>query len=440
MFSIGGGGSSPSFTYKLVITSLAIMILMPVFVTLYISNGEMDSDYREEIDKSLEDYYNFTGQTVSNKTCVWALTGIYTPFGVNTSGQASTSAYGYTPDGWLYGARIPSYSPTQYNGQSEGTESATDPYSYTVTYNSASGNGIAGFYKYASDTSDGHKAGELYTAVSMSTTQKSSMFFTTQNKVETTEGFYYTYSGYRYAFQPLNATDILDQEGNVTPVTTTTTSCSLIWYQYYDGATSQGSNVGGSGIAGQLIVSGNDGGVSYLTAQNIIQAFDTHTSSASFPLTFNGGIKLTLTIRIDPIMIAKGYSVEQCYNNGHWAVMLTSKTTDASAYTSTDYSFSIYNIWDTFVALFTFNLGDYYNISSESGMIMSVILTVILYAGLLAIGLEHHIVLIIAGLVAIIQGIATAIINGFSLDLSSIVGLMSPDVINSVASIIGGII
>lgn len=435
--NLGGSGGSPSFTYKLVITSLVIMILMPVFVTLYISDSTMESDYKEEIDKSLEDYYNFTGQQVSNTTCVWALTGIYTPFGVNSSGQASTSSYGYTDDGWLYGSRIPSYSPTQYNGQVDGTE-VTDPYSYTVTYNE-SGNGIAGFYKYASNTSDGHKAGELYTAVSMSTSQKSNMFFTANNKVEVANGFYYSYSGYRYAFQPLNATDILDDDGNVTPVTLTTTSCSLIWYQYYDGATVQGNNIGGSGIAGQLIVSGNDGGVSYLTAQNIIQAYDTHNSSASFPLTFNGGVKLTLTIRIDPVMIAKGYSVEQCYNNGHWSVMLTSKTTNASSYVSTDYAFSIYNVWDTFVSLFTFNLGDYYNISGESATIMSIILTVILYAGLLAIGLEHHIVLIIAGLVAIIQTIATAITNGFSLDILSNL-IMSPEVINTAINIIGGII
>lgn len=433
--SIVGGSGNTRTTYKLVITALVIMILMPVFTTLYISGSTEDSDYREEINRSLEDYYDFTGQKVSNKTCVWALTGIYTPFGVNLLGQASTTSYGYTPDGWVYGAKVVSYSPTQYNGQVDGNE-VTDPYSYTVTYNDATtGAEIDGFYHYAANTNDGHKAGDLYTAVSMSTSQKSNMFFTTQNKVETSDGFYYSYSGYRYSFQPLNAVDILDESGKVTPITMTTTSCSLIWYQYYDGATVQGSNIGGSGIAGQLIISGNDGGVSYLTSQNIVQAFDTHTSSASFPLTFNGGVKLTLTIRIDPIMIAKGYSVQQCYDNGHWAVMLTSKTTDASAYTSTDYAFNIANIWDTFIAMFTFNMSDYYNISDNAGFIMSVIITLILYAGLLAIGLEYHIVLIIAGIVALVQGIATAITNGFSLD---ILGLMSmlPEIIN----IIGGII
>lgn len=398
---IGGGGGSPAFTYKLVITALVIMIMMPIFATLYISQYEVESDYHDEIEQSLEDYYMFTGQKLTNKDCVWALTGIYTPYGYNNLGQPSTSTYGYTPDGWCYGAKVYSYSPSQYYGSSA-------PYTYTVSYNDSNGDEIDGFYHYASDTNDGHKAGDLYTSVSMSTSQRSNMFFTQNGRIDTDNGFYYTYTGYRYAFQPLNAQDIINEDGDVVPMTITTTSCSLIWYQYFDGATVGGENIGGSGIAGQLIISGSDGGVSYLTSQNIVQAFNTHNNSASFPLTFNGGVRMTLTIRIDPTQLNAGKSVQECYDQGYWSVMLTSKTTDASAYLSTDYAFNIANIWNTFVAIFTFNMSDYYNISDDAGMIMSVVVTIMLYAALLAIGLEHQIVLIIAGLVAVVQAVCTA--------------------------------
>lgn len=57
--------------------------------------------------------------------------------------------------------------------------------------------------------------------------------------------------------------------------------------------------------------------------------------------------------------------------------------------------------------LFTFHMDDY-NMSPEMGMVASLTISVVMYAALLAIGVTSLPVLIIAGLVALIQTIATA--------------------------------
>lgn len=382
--NLGGGGGDTSFTYKFAITCLVILFLMPVFVSVFIPQSINEMDNQEQSDILFNDYKRWTGQDVPNTTTVWALTGIYTPY------NSTSASYLWTDDGWLSGIRYSAYSPDQYS---------TGNGSYSVTYKN-------GFYYYDNDVElDSHKAGDLYTSISMDRTEKSNVFFTTNNREQNENGFWYEYTGLRYAFQPLSNNPIIDQEGNQIPVVNTTTSLSLIWYSYYEQ-----SDVGGSGIAGQLIVSGSDGGLAYLTSQNIISAFNSTTNIASFPMTFNGGIPITLNVKIDPQKTAIGYSVKECYDNGWWSVMVTSQTVDATAYVGTDYSFNIYNIWEVAVNLMTFNM-DSYGSFGDTGTIMSWVMTIIFYAGLIAIGLNHYPVLILAGILAIFQTISSVITN-----------------------------
>lgn len=142
----------------------------------------------------------------------------------------------------------------------------------------------------------------------------------------------------------------------------------------------------------------------YLTAQQIVYAFNTTTSTAKFVMTFNN-VDMNIYIRINPYYLSQGYSVEECYNNGYWDLMVSSISTDVDAYNTTEFSFNIYNIFETLIDLFTFNTADY-GISGTMGTIASLVVVVPLYAALISIGLSFYPALILAGILAAIQSLA----------------------------------
>lgn len=334
-------------------------------------------------------YYNFTDSVPSSES-VWVLKGIYTPYGVNADGQPDTTHYGYTDDGWLYGYRIENYTPSQYGGTVQ---------SYSVTYKPEEG-----MYRYATDTDYGnHKAGDLYTNVSMSKDKQSQIFFTPDMKTEQGDYFYYNFSGYRYSFCPTSDFRTIDSDGNKIDVISTSTSLSLIWYNYY--VEEQ------SGISGQLIISSQDYEVAYLTAAEIITAFNSTTSTSKFVLNFLG-VPINLYIRLDPTMIQQGMSVQECYNLGYWSVMVTATATDIDAYTSSSYAFDPAKILETVINLFTFHYTDY-NMSPTMGVICSLLIVIPFYAILLAlmVGTDTYKMVLLAGLIAAVQAIATLFNN-----------------------------
>lgn len=153
-----------------------------------------------------------------------------------------------------------------------------------------------------------------------------------------------------------------------------------------------------------MIISGSDSGVSYLTASQIVSAFSQVTSTASFKMTFNG-VPMNVYIRLDPSMIAAGYTVEQCYDNGFWEIMVTSLSTESDSYLGTDYSFNVYQIWETLIKLFTFKAEDL-GITGPMATIASLVISVPLYAALISIGMSFYPVLIFAGILAAIQAIS----------------------------------
>lgn len=365
------GGADNEFSYKMILFAMAIIVLFPTFLTIF-TFGSEDPTYEELMD----DYKTFTGHNAPTNEQIWGLTGIYTPY--------YAGSYGYTEDGWLYGGIVGAesdYIPSQYKGtlQEVGVKRGSD-----------------GFYRYTSDSAYGdHKIGDLYTAVTMDVSQQSDVFFTANGKHSDVNGrFYYDFSGYRYAFQPLANYTTEDTDGNRKDVVATTTSLSLIWYNYY----------GQSGISGQLIISGSDSGVAYLTASQIVSAFSTVTSTAAFKMTFNG-VSMNVYVRLDPSMLASGYTVEDCYNNGFWEIMVTSLSTDSDSYMGTDYSFNVWEIFDTLIKLFTFDAQSL-GLTGAMATLASLVVTIPLYAALLSIGMSFYPVLIFAGILAAIQSIS----------------------------------
>lgn len=385
---MGFGGSSEAFIQGALIFGVITIFLMPVMISVFMS-PVLDEDAsddalasRDVIDNFNTAYMNFTTNG-SKKEQPWALTGIYTPY--------AGGVYHYTPDGWLYGELVTSYTPSQYN-------SGLDYYRVVRGMNGVentpeSTTGVV--YTYATDnTMDGHNKGDAYTYVTMDRSQQSNIFFTDQLKHQSGHGFYYEYTGYRYSFQPLESgyTQYTDADGNkgITKMNATTSSLSLIWYNF---ATQ-------SGISGQLILTGSDYGVSYLTAADIITAFNSATNTARFEMNFNG-VPMFIYIKIDPSKTYQGVSVEQCYNEGYWSLMVSSLSTDPNDYYTAGYSFSPEKILDTALALMTFNL-DEYQMSDTMRIVASVVFNMVLLTMILAIGLKNPHILVIAGIAALI--------------------------------------
>lgn len=362
------GSVDNAFAYKMLLMAVAILFLMPTFISIY-----TDVDENEQVQDLLDDYKSFTGTRPTNEA-VWCLTGIYTPY-------SGGSSYGYTDDGWLYGSKVVSYSPSQY----QFTNMA-----YEVT-NPSGGENV---YRYVDNTTNGdHLSGDLYTSVAMDVNQKSSIFFTSSGKNEEDGFFYYDYTGYRYAFQPLADYTGVNSAGEAIPVSAVTTSLSLIWYDYY----------GSSGISGQLVISGSDSGVAYLTATDIIRSFDSITSTSKFTMLFNG-VNMNVYIRLNPYYVSQ-YSIQECYNLGYWDIMVSSLSTDVNAYLDTSNSFNPYRVFSTMVTLLTFNAEEF-GLSGWTATLASLVISLPFYVALLSIGMSFYPVLIIAGFLAAIQGIS----------------------------------
>lgn len=376
---MASGGGDNRFIYSAVVFAVAVLFLTPTMVNMYASP---DNDVGDStLDGLLSDYTNFTGSqsNLANED-VWTLSGIYTPY--------LGGSYHYEPNGWLYGSKIgvsSPYLPSQYTD----TSMANCTVQYDENMN---------VYKYTTSSFDGHDTGDIYSAVTMDVNQKSDIFFTTSGKNTSGNYFWYEYSGYRYEFSPSSQTEIYDANGDIISIDSSNAGLSLIWYDYLSGTA--------SGLSGQLILS-TDQGVAFLTSEDILRAYESAISTAKFEMVFNG-VPINIYIRINPYYISQGMSIEDCWNNGYWEVMVSTNSVETSDYLSSDYSFNIYQIWDTFQDLFTFNTAEY-GFDEPYGTIASLLMCIPMYALLISVGLTCYPVLIVAGIVAGVQAIATAI-------------------------------
>ena len=91
-----------------------------------------------------------------------------------------------------------------------------------------------------------------------------------------------------------------------------------------------------------------------------------------------------------------------------FTLAVTSMSTDVDAYNTTEFSFNVYNIFDTLVDLFTFDTADY-GISGLMGTVCSLVMVIPLYAALISIGITFYPALIFAGILAAIQSLASIV-------------------------------
>lgn len=396
MPSFGGGNNSEYFVKGALTFSIITMLLMTSFLAVFTPDKPEVSGYEEEMNELLGAYYNATGSEIQNEQ-IWGLTGIYTPYGTDKDGRPSSKQL-TLKDGWVAGDRITSYTPTQYTtGNLPGAD-----LSYTITYESDKG-----LYYYSAhgsdlgditdtevvtDSSGTHRVlGTLYTSVTMDKEHQSNQFFTVGNKQQMDNGtFFYNYTGYRYCFQALS--DYYYNQS--TPITHTDTSLSLIWYSYAGGYD--------SGISGQMVLTGSDSGVAYITAQQIVNSFNSANFTSKFTMTFNG-IDMNIYIQLSPYAITNGWSVESCYNAGYWSVLVTSPSVSSDDNTSNTFnSFDPDKVFEIVLGLLTFKSEDY-GLTGMAGVVAGTVFSMSLYTSLIAVGLTFWPVLLIAGAIAIFQ-------------------------------------
>lgn len=417
--------SEQKFIQKWVIVSIFVIFLMPVMIGMFFpketGSGEYFNTYASEdtLNEMSDEYFAFTEGKGSTTEMPWTLTGIYTPY---TGGS-----YKYTQDGWLYGGMVKNYSPTQYTIAAptadfptvtydsryrvvyQDEKDGSHVYRYALSAQEYNGTNLSSLDLPGNTTQDGKVDGDLYTYVTMDVTQQSEIFFTSSLKQTSNAYFYYEYTGYRYAFQPLSDYYIRGTDGSAIKTNATNTSLSLIWYNF----------IGNSGISGQLVLTGSDSGVDYITAAEIVTAFNSINNTAKFTMNFNG-CDMNVYIRINPFYTSQGWSVEDCYNNGWWSIMVSSVTADMSAYTTPSNPINLEKIWDTLIDLFMFDMSEY-PLSPIMQVFSSLVITVVLYSTLLAMAAHNPKLLIIVAVIALIQTI-TAFINGLDIDFSFDVG------------------
>lgn len=391
---MGGNGGGVEFEYKHIVWALAIMITLPILISIYAPAPDATgSEWEDEVANIQNTYINNGGGQTANIN-IWPLVGIYLPYDGTTHGMSA--------DGWLYGERVANSAPSQY--QSDPLWSGEK---FSVTRNSQNGLyyynkspsncpdivGLNGAYGQ-SDVTHTYEEATIYSAVTMDVAHKSDVFFTTGGKTVEGDGYYYEYgqNAYRYAFAPL--TNYTTTAGGTTyEVDPHTSSLSLIWYEYVDI----------DGIAGQLTITGKDYGVSYLTSDDIIRAYDSANMSARFNMMF-GTIPMHLMISLNPYAVANGYSIAQIWNQGWWSVMVYSDQDATSAAVSQTYEFSPDKVLDTAIKLFSFDIDEEYNIDGWMAILVSATFSLAFYACLIALALNHAYLWILVAIVAAIQG------------------------------------
>lgn len=361
---------------------MAIMFLLPTMITVFVPS----QDYIDAKEDLFDTYYEMTGQEAQTKTAIWILTGLYTPV-------EEGSPYLVTDDGWMARSELKSWTPSQYMGSPEQytVTKGSDGYFRYIATSDPNDDPDAATPDYDSATGTGHYAGELYTAFNFDPLYMSDIFFTESSRTNMGDNFYYEYNGVRAAFQPISTYTIVNENGDRVPVIATETSLSCVWYSWYTQ----------TGIASQLTLSGNNGGVAYLNGASIVSAFNSVNNTATFSLVFNGGVNIDVIIRLDPYYLAT-MTVQDCYNRGYWSMLITSESVDQSAYSGTDSALNPMRIFQTMVDLLTFNYENY-GISGLGGVLCSVVFVMPLFATLIAVAVDKPWMWLIVGILGLIE-------------------------------------
>lgn len=402
MISLGssGGGGDSSWLFGWILIASIILLTSPLAMITFLPDRATGDDWSTEVASIEDTYLNMTGSRSTSEMNIWTLKGVYTPYDGNN--------VGYTEDGWIYGERVVNVSPSQYDASHTAGISNTSLsirqadnglWYYTSAPSYRTDIVTAQWGGASNNTVQNPDKATVCSMVVFDEDHVSDTFFTTSSKRTEGSNYYYAFTGYRYVYGPLSDYYI-NVGGQAVEVKNTSTSLSLIWYKYTTY----------SGISGQLTISGSDTGLSYLTSDDIIREFNSHNYSSTFDMQFNG-VTMHLIIYLDP-MYLQSMSVADAYNNGYWSVMVYSDAV-ASDMVSQTFDLSIENIVSTVIDIFTFNLGERYDVDGWMAFLYSLFFSLIFYSVALVVCLHNGMLLIGLGVLVAIQTIVSVISGGF---------------------------
>lgn len=313
-----------------IVISLMVTMMIPVVAPSY------------EQSYSYEDVYNqkaavqaFTGESMTNQS-PWVLQGVYTPY-------IEGLPYGVSEEGWLYGTAITDKSGYQYIGETSGIKLDPDQKSNVPLIQEASEQSVVTDrmkWYYKTPFSDSPNFFFMFSTL---------LGFKPQlYEVETKNFPTWSYSGYRYEFDPMLMINTQGDEQKI--ITADDAKLSIVWYETY----------GQEGISGGLVLYSQKtrGIVANYTANEIIANYNVNSSFSSKYLMDFDGTKIYLHVKFDTDVLTGDVNLSQAWTDGRWSLAFTATSAGSlmDIKNSNNLSTSIGNILETYIDIFTFSL------------------------------------------------------------------------------------
>lgn len=349
--SSGGGNDNLQVGIAIfcVIISIGTAMMVPVFAPGYDTGYSYQEIYQERLE--LEAY---TGESMTSQT-PWALTGVYEAY-------VAGGEFNIDPEtGWIYGKEIEDY-PGVASGDDLGATTGIrlDPDqkssmtfsqdTYVVKVEQNKWQFGDGFWK--------ETAWKLWDGLTGLFGVEASRTEIVDKAVNT-----WTYTGYRYEFDPMMTIHTTDVDGNKTTESAhgTDAKLSIIWYDVS----------GAQGIGGGLIVYDDvsKGVVSNYSSTDIIANYNVGSTFATkYDFNFEG-TRISMYIQFDNDVFLDGTLLEEAWNDGRWTVAFTATSADdlLDIANSNTLSTSVGNILQTYADIFTFDLP---NVPSTWSMVL----------------------------------------------------------------------
>lgn len=317
-----------------VIVSLIVTMMVPIVAPAY----DTDTGYSyADLFAEKSGLENFTGESMINMA-PWKLTGVYTPW---TVGDPIDNL---NEEGWAYGQQISNY---PYLNQTSGIKldpnQTSDKPLYQSTYKNMQRTVTEPISWYYNFNGDGN----------LNVIGQIAEFFgadTTETRQEILDINSWTYSGYRYEFDPMLKIDYQNDTHDYQEVSQSDAKLSIVWYKQINGV---------QGLSGGLILYDNmtNGVVANITMDDILATYNSGSSySTRYQFDFQG-VQVYLNLRFDLDVTTGGQDLTKAFNDGRWSMAITAASMDnfMDISASNSLSNSTANLLDTYIKIYTFS-------------------------------------------------------------------------------------
>lgn len=319
--------SGDTMLVKIAVFGVTMSIICTAMIgLLFATSGTGDYDF-DSIQAYRDDLVSFSGESMLTQT-PWVLTEVYTPW------DPSTGAEGHvTEDGWLYGQSVDyAYLGQAANIRLDPDQKSAVPLSYTLS--EASYTVTTGFQWWVGGSLVGLITIPIAEAIGVDPYAR-----------ETVTGNNWSYTGYRYCFDPTLPFQY-DEGGN--PKTAVADGkLSLVWYSFN----------GQEGLSGGLDVYNGSILLASYSATDIIANYRSSDFATTYNFDFDGAV-LTLSIKFDPETLSGGSTLMQAWTSGNWSMAISSVSAGNffDLENSASFTTSAGGMINTFIQVYTLSL------------------------------------------------------------------------------------